>query len=138
MVDGHARRRVTVVDDAPELLALLGDALRFNGVKVSLLDGTATLERIEGSNPDLLMIDLRLGSANLDGLEVIRLIRRHEGLRDMPIIVCSAAQEELRKHEEELNGIRHLFILRKPFGLGDLESAVEAALPRSGGTLPPD
>ncbi len=135
MVAGHGHRRVTVVDDSPELLALLGDALRLDGTEVSLPDGTATLEGIEESDPDLLMIDLRLGSAAFGGLEVIRLIRRHEALRDIPIIMCCAAPEELRQHEQELKQIPSLFILPKPFGLDDLESTVEAALGRPAETL---
>ncbi len=138
MVAGHGRRRVTVVDDSPELLALLGEALRFDGVEVSLFDGTATLDGIEDSDPDLLMIDVRLGSANLHGLDVIRLVRRHERLGDIPIIVCSAAQEQLRQHEQELKEIPNLSILAKPFGLGDLESTVEAALGRPAGTVVAD
>jgi DNA-binding response OmpR family regulator len=138
MVAGHRHRRVTVVDDSPELLALLGDALRFEGVEASLLDGTTTLQSIEESDPDVLMIDLRLGSANLGGLDLIRLVRRHEAMQDIPIIVCSAAQEELREHGEELTELRDLLILRKPFSLGDLESTVDAALGRPAGTLAAD
>jgi DNA-binding response OmpR family regulator len=128
MVAGHAHRRVTVLDDSPELLALIGDALRFDGVDVSLFDGSATLEEIAESVPDLLMIDLRLRSDSLSGLDLIRLVRRHRALRHVPIIVCSAAREGLREHEKELGQISDLLILQKPFALQELESCVDEAL----------
>jgi hypothetical protein len=36
VVEGLGRRRVTVIDDSPELLALFGDLLRYEGVEISL------------------------------------------------------------------------------------------------------
>ena len=128
MLAAQAHRRVTVIDDSPELLAVVGDALRFDGVDVSLFDGTDALQDIEKSAPDLLMIDLRLGPDSLSGLDVIRLVRRHRTLRGVPIIVCSAAPESLREHEDELSRVPDLHVLAKPFSLEELESRVYEAL----------
>jgi CheY-like chemotaxis protein len=128
MVVEHPQRRVTVVGDSPELLDLFGDALRFEGVALALFDGTATLQAIEESVPDLLVIDLRLGAGSLTGLEVVRLVRSHRQLRRVPIIVCSAAFDEIRQHEGELTGMPALFVLPLPFSLDDLESCVREAL----------
>jgi CheY-like chemotaxis protein len=38
-----SQHRLTVVDDSPELLAVFGDALRFDGVSVTLFDGSARI-----------------------------------------------------------------------------------------------
>jgi hypothetical protein len=51
----------------------------------------------------------------------------------VPIIVCSAALEDIRKHEAELRAMPRLTILRKPFSLDELEASVTHAL---GGGLP--
>jgi CheY-like chemotaxis protein len=123
-----SQHRLTVVDDSPELLAVFGDALRFDGVSVTLFDGSARISDVVDSAPDLLVIDLRLGSDRLTGLEMIRLIRAHRELRRVPIIVCSAALDEIRAYEDELTRIAAVFILPKPFSLAELESCVGEAL----------
>lgn len=128
MAEERAQRRVTVVDDSPELLALFGDALRFDGVALTLFNGSATLTAIEESAPDLLVIDLRLGPGSLTGFEMVSLVRSHRQLRRVPIIVCSAALDEIRQHEDELTRMPALFVLPKPFSLEDLESCVGKAL----------
>lgn len=128
MVERIGRRRVTVIDDSPELLALFGDLLRHGGVEISLFEKWATLLEIEESAPDLLVIDLRLGSESLAGLDLIRLVRAHRQLRSVPIIVCSAALEEIAEHEAALRRTPNLFILPKPFALEELEACVSDAL----------
>jgi CheY-like chemotaxis protein len=133
MAQGRAQRRLTVVDDSPELLAVFGDALRFDGVSVALFDGSATLQDIEESTPDLLVIDLRLGVNSLTGFQMIRLLRAHRELRRIPIIVCSGAIDEIREHEEELTRMPGLFVLPKPFSLEDLQSCVGEALGQGAG-----
>lgn len=130
MTDGLRPRRVTVVDDSPDLLALFGDALRFDGVELALFDGSATLQDIEASTPDLLVVDLRLGTESLTGMEIIRLARAHRQLRHVPIVVCSAAVDQLVTLEPELSEIPNLFVLPKPFSLGELDACVGEALAR--------
>ena len=136
MADGLRRRRVTVVDDSPELLALFGDLLRFDGVEMSLLNGSTTLQDIEESIPDLLVIDLRLGGESLAGWDIIRLVRAHRELRNVPIIVCSAAIDEIGEHRDEFSRTPDLYLLPKPFSLDELESCVGKALGQRVGTPP--
>jgi two-component system, OmpR family, response regulator len=127
MAESRGRRRVTVVDDSPELLALLGDVLRFDGVDVSLFDGGTTLHDIDESAPDLLVLDLRLASDGLTGMQMIRHVRSDQVLRDVPIVVCSAALDEVREHEEELSRTPRVFVLPKPFSLDEFESCLGMA-----------
>lgn len=128
MPERTRRRRVTVIDDSPELLALLNDVLRLEGVEVSLLDGVTTLQDIAASTPDLLVMDLRLASDGASGLELIRQARSDRALAGVPIIVMSAAIDDIRKHETELREMPSLSVLPKPFTLDDLESSVDLAL----------
>lgn len=122
------QRRITVLDDSPELLGLFGDVLRFDGVEISLFDGSATLQDIEGSAPDLLVMELLLAAEGLSGLDLIRLVRSHRRLRHVPIIVCSGAIDQIRQHDGELRQTPGLFVLTKPFSLEELESCVGEAL----------
>ena len=122
------QRRLTVVDDSPEVLAVLEAALRTDGAEVAMFGRNVTLHDIQASDPDLLVIDLRLGAENLRGLQIIRRVRSHPELRHVPIIVCSAALDAITRHEDELHGIADLFVLAKPFSLEDLEARVEEAL----------
>lgn len=122
------RQRVTVIDDSPELLALFGDVLRADGVDVSLFNGSATVSDLEQSAPDLIIVDLHLAAEGLAGIDIVRLCRSHRALRSVPIIVCSAAIDELQQHEEELSRTAHLFVLAKPFSMTELESCLDEAL----------
>ena len=122
------RRNVTVVDYSPDVLTLLGDVLRSDGFKVSLLDGATTFMAIVDSQPDVLVIDWRLGTGSLNGGDIIREARSNHALRAVPIIVCSAALDELEAVADELAQVPQLYILNKPFSLEELEACVGQAL----------
>lgn len=123
------RPRVTVLDDSPELSELLGEVLRSDGLDVSLLDGETNLQDIEDSAPDLLVIDWRLATSDLTGLGIIRQARSRLALRTVPVIVCSAAPDEVAAHADEFVGSR-VSLLPKPFSLEELELSVQQALGR--------
>jgi two-component system, OmpR family, response regulator MtrA len=125
---GALRPRVTVLDDSPELAELLGDVLRSDGLDVSLLDGETNLQDIEDSAPDLLVLDWRLAASELTGLDIIRQARSQPALRAVPIIVCSAALDEVAAHADELEVTPRVSVLPKPFSLEELEASVQQAL----------
>ena len=123
-----SRARITVVNDTESFLTLIRDALHdrydvatFNGEDV-------TAERLVGTRPDLLMIDLVMRGRELTGWDIIQMCRNDERLRTVPIIVCSADLRQLRQRAADLSAIASLTVLEKPFGLGDLDVAVETAL----------
>ena len=82
------RGTVLIVDDTPDNLALLSDALDAQGYMVLVaLDGQSALNRIQRRRPDLILMDLSM--PQMDGFEASRLIRRN-ALCQAPIIVISA------------------------------------------------
>lgn len=123
-----ARRRVTVIDDSPELLALFDQALSEDGVDVTLLDGAASLLEIEDTSPDLLVVDLRLGSDSLPGWDIVHMVQADPVMRDTPIIVCSAALDHVRQYEDEANASPTTYLLPKPFSIYDLHEVLAEAL----------
>lgn len=123
-----SRARISVVNDTESFLSLIRDALE-DRYTVSTFNGEGlTAKRLVKSRPDLLMVDLVMRGRELSGWDVIQQCRAHEHLSKVPIIVCSADSGQLRQRAPDLATIASLTILEKPFGLDELDAAVEAAL----------
>ena len=64
--------RVTVVNDNPDFLDLVGDLLGELNYKTTLVDGDRpdAIVTIAESHPDVLIVDLRMGSDALHGWDI--------------------------------------------------------------------
>ena len=126
--------RVTVVNDNPEFLDLVRDILADSRIPTVLVDGDLpdALERIRESSPDVLMIDLRMGTDELHGWDIAQEVRRDEGLADVPILVCSADLTALARIQDQLNNTRRVSTLTKPFNIDRLTEAIEQLYQPSG------
>ena len=83
-------KRILVIDDREELLALLRMILEDERYQVSVLrEGQGAIERIRADQPDLVILDLRLEDAS--GVDVLQSLRAHTGTADIPVIVYTAA-----------------------------------------------
>jgi two-component system, chemotaxis family, chemotaxis protein CheY len=122
--------RVTVVNDNPEFLDLVGDILKDERYAVTLVDGgdPKPLERIRDSRPDLLMIDLRLGSDKLHGWEIAQQVRHDPALSEVPILLASADLVALAEVEDHLDDTHLTAVLTKPFEIEQLTATVERLL----------
>jgi CheY-like chemotaxis protein len=109
--------RVVVINDNPDFLDLMGDLLHDERYPVTLIDGDRpnTLELIEAALPQALIIDLRLGSDELHGWDVLKQVRSHATLSRLPTIVCSADIDALATVERESRDHGRTAVLRKPF-----------------------
>jgi two-component system chemotaxis response regulator CheY len=83
---------LVVEDDADSremLLILLGE----QGFKVTgAEDGRAALELIESTRPDLIITDIQM--PNLDGVGLIKELRKRPEMRGVPILIFSTCREE--------------------------------------------
>jgi len=120
-------KRVTVVNDDPAFLELMQDLLQDATYPATLIDGDRdnALELVEASDPQVLIVDLRLGSDELKGLDILRQVRRHPTLRTVPTVVCTADTWSLREFAEELRSMPGVSILTKPFQIADLYRMLE-------------
>ncbi|MBI3968253.1 MAG: response regulator transcription factor [Chloroflexi bacterium] len=117
--------RVLVVDDDPTILMFVGSNLRASGYRVvTVSDGPEALAAADEQTPDLVILDLGLPS--LDGLEVVRQLRRSFS---GPIIVLTARGAEPDKVKALDLGADDY--LTKPFGMNELLARVRAALRRA-------
>ncbi len=115
-----------VVEDEEPTRRLLRAYLARRGYRVAEAASAAEAMRAwEAHRPDLILLDL--GLPDLDGVEVIRRIRRDAMT---PIIVLSARGEERDKVAGLEAGADDY--LSKPFSVGELEARIHAVLRRLG------
>ncbi len=118
--------RVLVVEDDPEVAALLGEGLVMLGHRPELAaDSGAALRNLESVPFDAVTIDLKLGAAS--GLDLYReMLARWEKLARR-VVFCSALP--LPRAGGPYPGDDPL-VLRKPFSMSELAEAVQAAARR--------
>ena len=127
----HQPPRITVVNDNEQFLALMHDLLSQEGYDVQVIDGdTATIEAIAATDPDLIVIDLRLGAEAPSGWDILLMARAHDALREVPVVLCSADLVELRSRADEMVSIADVHVLEKPFRIEEAEELVRRLLER--------
>jgi DNA-binding response OmpR family regulator len=86
MITESKKRDVAlVVDDSPETLRLLTDALDNVGMTVMVaLDGTAAMRIVDQITPDIILLDAVM--PGMDGFETCRRLKRETGLSNVPVI----------------------------------------------------
>ena len=131
-------RRVLVVDDEPEIRAVLHAYLEHDGFVVAEAGtGAEALRRVlatDGTAPDVVLLDI--GLPDLDGLEVLRTIRRSS---DVYVVLVTARADEV----DTLVGLGAGAddYVTKPFSPREVVARVGTVLRRSasrGAAVPPD
>jgi CheY-like chemotaxis protein len=122
--------RVTVVNDNAEFLELVNDILEGDQYDTTLIDGDRpdTIALIRSSEPDLLMIDVRLGVDGDHGWEIAQEVRAHQEFAGLPVLLCSADPPKLRAIEEGLEPEHRVATLEKPFSIDQLTDAIDDLL----------
>ncbi|NLS79054.1 MAG: response regulator [Chloroflexi bacterium] len=84
---------ILIVDDSAVMVRLLEYTLRSVGYATqAALSGDAALERIREQRPALVFLDIMM--PDVDGLQVLRRIRRDPALAELPVVVISARAQE--------------------------------------------
>jgi CheY-like chemotaxis protein len=82
--------RVLIVEDFADSRDMYVEFLTANGFDVSAAeDGLAALESIQGSQPDVVVLDVAL--PKLDGLSVLRRLRADRRYASLPVLTLSAS-----------------------------------------------
>ncbi|WP_035971058.1 response regulator [Bradyrhizobium sp. WSM3983] len=91
-IEPKKRDVALVVDDSPETLRLLTDALDGAGMTVMVaLDGTSALRIVDQITPDIVLLDAVM--PGLDGFETCRRLKRDAGLANVPVIFMTGLAE---------------------------------------------
>ena len=125
--------RILVVDDSPINLKLVSAALAPAGYEIiTASNGREALQRIEGIEPDMVILDVMM--PELNGYEVCRRLRQRANLGQLPIMMLTA-NDSL---EERINGLEAGAddYMSKPFEVPELQARVKALLRRAAPAQP--
>jgi two-component system OmpR family response regulator len=114
--------RVFLIDDEEDVVNLLTTVFSTRGFEVeSETDAQVALSRVLASPPDLLVLDLMM--PDLDGFELLRLLRQHPAGATMKVMIVSARTEIADQlHSLQLGADAYVC---KPFSPADLLRQVE-------------
>jgi len=121
-------RRVLVVDDDPEMCALIADILEDDGYLVeTCLSGESAIEALKQESYGLVLSDIKM--PRVTGIDLLLYVRRTE--LDTEVILMTA-YASLQTAIQAVRG-EALDYLVKPFSLNDLRRRVREALDRQPG-----
>jgi DNA-binding response OmpR family regulator len=118
--------KVLIVEDDDDLRDLVRTVVEREGMAtVEAADGREGLRKFYEHRPKLLILDI--GLPELDGWQVLERVRE---LGDVPVLILTAASDELDK----VRGLREGAddYVTKPFGRQELIARIEALLRRAG------
>ena len=120
-------RRILVIDDDVETLDFLRLFLAAEGFAVRTAHSLAAAEaELTATRPDIVICDARL--PGLPVFAVLDWLRANPRMRDLPILVCTGAVNEVEAAGERLQQGRTLVLL-KPFDINDLLAQLDRLCP---------
>ena len=117
--------RALIVDDDPDFCVLLREMLKWRGFEVSIAySASDALSSMDQVHPEIMLVDIQM--PEVDGLELIRLIRADESYAETPIIVITATaiREMLMKSQQAGAD----FFLTKPVTFLELDRTIDRAM----------
>jgi DNA-binding response OmpR family regulator len=127
-------RLVLVVEDEPHIRDLVALHLGLEGWTADVVgDGLEALERLRQNGYDLVILDIML--PGLDGLTLLKALRRESRNTDVPVLLLTARREESDKVLGLESGADDY--LAKPFGVRELMARARALMRRPRATADP-
>ncbi len=119
------RHRVLIIDDSPEILAIVGEILTLAGVHtLTATDGDNGVSAAREHLPDLILCDVKMPLK--DGYETLRELRRDEATASIPFIFLSGSTDRgTMRRSMELGADD---FLSKPVAPKELMAAVAARI----------
>ncbi|MEZ2130594.1 MULTISPECIES: response regulator [unclassified Sinorhizobium] len=116
---------VLLVDDSPETLGFLTDALEQSGFSVLIAtSGTGALSIVERITPDLILLDAIMPT--MDGFETCRRLKSNAIVAQVPVIFMTGLTEtEHVVHALESGGVDYL---TKPINIDELRARIRVHL----------
>jgi CheY-like chemotaxis protein len=118
----EGKRLLLVEDDAVVSEVIVGLLRERGHVVTAVGDGLAAMTELARQTFDAMLLDLDLPM--VDGFQVARMVRRMEGMGDVPIVAVTA-----RSAGDELTAIKDAgmdALVRKPMTGGDLDNVLES------------
>jgi len=116
-----------VIEDEAQIRANLSQLLVLHGFEVSTAsNGQEGISQALLSKPDLVLCDIMMPV--VDGYQVLRVLRQHRSLGQVPFIFLTAKAEGVDLRRGMVLGADDY--LTKPFGMADLLAAIQSRLKR--------
>lgn len=122
-------KKILVVDDEDDILHFLELVLREKGYDVATASGGhEALTKAQLEQPNLILLDIMM--PQMDGWEVLKLLRVDEETADIPVAMLSARTEA----KDRVQGLQEGAIdyICKPFSLQDLLVKIETIFEQVG------
>ena len=118
--------KILVVDDDPLVHRLYQHHLQRAGCQMlSANNGQEALALAARELPDLIVLDVMM--AGMDGLTVLRALKKTDTTRAIPVLVITANPHQMTQRESELSGAAGF--LTKPFSPNQLLGEIRRLLP---------
>ncbi len=115
-------KRILVVEDNDLNRKLFCDVLKANGFETEpVADGDKALSAATKFAPDLIIMDIQL--PNISGIDLITAIRRHNSLKNTPILAVTAYAG--KGDEDRIRDAGAEDYLSKPVSIGPFMAAVK-------------
>lgn len=119
-------KRLLVVDDNSDILEILQIAFQANGFEVyQLADGEKVLETVEQFSPDIILLDVFLGSTN--GTIICSELKSKPQTKHIPVIMFSAHSNA----ETVLKSCPADDFVAKPFSIHKMIQVIESHLDKN-------
>lgn len=121
-----SKKKILIVDDELHILELLKYNLETSGYEV--IEAESGEEALEKLNASIALVILDLMLPDMDGLEVLRRIRFNDHLKNIPVIMLTAKNEEI----DAVLGLEMGAddYIGKPFRVRELLARIKAVLRR--------
>lgn len=117
--------RILVVDDEPEIHAVLGKLLSREGFEIeSAYSAEEAFKSITASRPDLIILDIMM--PRISGIEVCERIKSSPETQDILVLIVSARDAQADRREGLSHGADDY--VSKPFHLRSLVRKIEHML----------
>lgn len=83
-------KRILVIDDDEDILAILDILFTEEGYDAMLYNTGTTIEEIKLLNPDMILLDVRIEGFAKTGSEICLEIRSEKDLNNVPVLLVSA------------------------------------------------
>lgn len=119
--------RILVIEDEPDILELYRLLLESEGYEVHTSEHAYNgVTEVENLQPHLIILDLMIGLKQ-EGWRFLELLQQHPSTAPIPLILCTAAEHELKGKIDELT-TTSIDIVFKPFDVEDLLQVVRKLL----------
>ena len=119
------RRRVLVVDDEEDVINVLRLVLSKSGYDViTASSGMDGLMRAQSESPEAILLDIMMHE--MDGWEVLKLLKLDDATRNIPVVILSARVEP----KDKIRGLQEGAVdyVTKPFAVREILEKMSAIL----------